>query len=209
MNEPFLTHRLAEALDLAVELHRSQIRKKGPGETGPDVPYLSHLLAVTALVLAHGGDEDEAVAALLHDGPEDQGGRPVLERIRRRFGERVARIVESCSDTFEAPKPEWLERKRTYIAHLRDNAPGDDVLLVSLADKVHNVGSIVRDRREVGEAVWKRFTAGRKGTLWYYRTLERIFRERDSERTRPLATELSRLLDELDPERSGASAEPT
>lgn len=208
MTAPYLTHRLAAALDLAIELHGEQVRKRSPDEVGPDVPYLSHLLAVTALVLSHGGDEDEAVAALLHDGPEDQGGRPVLETIRDRFGERVARVVEACSDTFETPKPPWLERKTRYIDHLRLGDPGDDVWVVSIADKVHNVRSIVHDRRIVGEAVWERFTAGRSGTLWYYRTLEAIFRERVPERAQPLVMELARLLDELDPARAGATFVP-
>ncbi|HHJ14715.1 MAG TPA: HD domain-containing protein [Gammaproteobacteria bacterium] len=114
---------------------------------GTRIPYLSHLLAVSALVLESGGDEDQAIAALRHDAVEDQGGRPALEEIRRRYGDRVAAIVEGCSDTDVIPKPPWKERKQAYVDHLAEAQP--DVLLVSLADKVHNLRSIVLDHRFV------------------------------------------------------------
>ena len=147
----------------AVRLHAHQARKAS------DVPYLSHLLAVAGLVLEHGGDEDQAIAALLHDGPEDQGGEATLAIIRDRFGDRVVAIVAACSDTFETPKPPWRERKEAYIAHLAEKGP--DVWPVTLADKVHNARTIVADLRELGPASLDRFNGGREGTLWYYGTL--------------------------------------
>jgi (p)ppGpp synthase/HD superfamily hydrolase len=147
----------------AVRLHAHQARKAS------DVPYLSHLLAVAGLVLEHGGDEDQAIAALLHDGPEDQGGEATLAIIRDRFGDRVGAIVAACSDTFETPKPPWRERKEAYIAHLAEKGP--DVWPVTLADKVHNARTIVADLRELGPASLDRFNGGREGTLWYYGTL--------------------------------------
>jgi (p)ppGpp synthase/HD superfamily hydrolase len=147
----------------AVRLHAHQPRK------GKDIPYISHLLAVAGLVLEHGGDEDQAIAALLHDGPEDQGGEATLAIIRERFGERVGAIVAACSDTFETPKPPWRERKEAYIAHLAEKGP--DVWPVTLADKVHNARTIVADLRELGPASLDRFNGGRDGTVWYYGTL--------------------------------------
>jgi (p)ppGpp synthase/HD superfamily hydrolase len=123
--------RFDEALAYAADAHAGQVRK------GTSIPFVAHLLAVTALVLEDDGDEDHAIAALLHDAPEDAGGRDRLDDIRRRFGDRVADIVEACSDTFEVPKPAWRPRKERYLTHL-ETAP-DDVLRVSLADKVHNL----------------------------------------------------------------------
>jgi GTP pyrophosphokinase len=168
-------------------LHAGQTRKR------TDRPYIGHLLGVTALVLENGGDEDEAIAALLHDAVEDQGGVITLEAIRRKFGERVARIVEGCTDSFTTPKAPWRERKEDYLARLR-NAPLD-VRLVSAADKLNNVREILRDYRVEGEALWARFNGGKDGTLWYYRELVRIFRSRE---TNPLVDELSRVFTELE-----------
>ena len=158
-----LGDRFAAGVAEAVRLHAHQARK------GNGVPYISHLLAVAGLVLENGGDEDQAIAALLHDGPEDQGGAATLALIRERFGDRVADIVEACSDTFEMPKPPWLDRKHSYIAHL--DQVDDDVRLVALADKVHNARTIVADLHAHGAVTLDRFNGGREGTLWYYETL--------------------------------------
>jgi GTP pyrophosphokinase len=187
MGQPLLTTRFDDALVYAAGLHRRQIRK------GTRVPYIAHLLAVTSLVLEDGGDEDQAIAALLHDSVEDQGGMDTLEEIRKRFGERVARIVFACSDSTTTPKPPWRERKEKYLAHLAD-APAD-VLRVSLADKVHNARSILGDLRQNGHAVWGRFNGGRAGTLWYYHELARIFQQ---VRPSPLAAELYRVVREME-----------
>jgi (p)ppGpp synthase/HD superfamily hydrolase len=158
-----LTERFSEALAYAFELHRDQLRK------GTGVPYLSHLLAVTAIVLEHGASEEEAIAALLHDAVEDQGGAGVREEIRRRFGRRVADTVDGCTDADTIPKPPWRERKEKYLAHLPK--AGASVQLISAADKLHNARSLVQDYREIGEALWERFNGGKSGTLWYYRAV--------------------------------------
>lgn len=158
-----LSERFEQAFQFAFEIHRAQLRK------GNQVPYIAHLMAVASLVLEDGGSEDEAIAALLHDAPEDQGGRPVLEQIRRRFGENVARIVDGCTDTYETPKPAWRERKERYLSHLRHAAA--DVRRVSLADKLHNARSLLADLRRGGDGIWERFNGGKEGTLWYYRAL--------------------------------------
>ena len=158
--------RFEEALIFATQKHNGQTRKKS------EIPYISHVLSVTALVLEAGGDGDQAIAAALHDVVEDCGGAPVLAEIRERFGERVARIVEGCTDTDQIPKPPWRARKEDYLRHLKE--AGEDVRLVSAADKLHNVRSIVADYRDVGEAVWERFAGRRDGTLWYYRAVLEI-----------------------------------
>lgn len=165
-----LSARFDEALVYASQLHREQMRKGSP------TPYVGHLLAVAALVLENGGDEDAAIAALLHDAMEDQGGRPTLEEIRRRFGERVAETIEGCSDSDTVPKPPWRERKVRYIAHLVDATPS--MLLVTAADKLHNARSIVADLRRQGAAVWQHFKGGKEGTLWYYREVLAALRNR-------------------------------
>jgi GTP pyrophosphokinase len=150
-------------------------------------------MAAASLVLEHGGGEDEAIAALLHDVPEDCGGRADLDEIRRKFGKNVARIVEGCTDTFENPKPPWRGRKEEYLAHLA--TASKSVLLVSAADKVHNARSILSDYRERGEKLWKRFTAGRAEQLWYYRKLVEAFRKRGSS---PLVDELDRVVTDIE-----------
>lgn len=185
-----MSPRFAEALALAERLHRKQVRKK------TQVPTISHLMAVTALVLENGGGEEEAIAALLHDAAEDCGGRPILDEIRRRFGDSVASIVEGCSDTLETPKPRWQPRKESYLEHL-ESAPAP-TLLVSLADKVHNVRSLAFEYRRVGDRLWQRFTASREQTLWYYQSLLEIFRRRCPEQLEPLVDELARALDDLE-----------
>jgi (p)ppGpp synthase/HD superfamily hydrolase len=165
-----LTARFREALWFAAFLHADQIRK------GTDIPYVAHLLAVAVLVLEHGGGEDQAIAALLHDSAEDQGGALVLDQIRDRFGVKVASIVEACSDTTVVPKPPWRERKERYIEHLADVS--NDVLLVSLADKVHNARAILADYKRIGDALWDRFQGKKDGTLWYYEALVEAFANR-------------------------------
>jgi (p)ppGpp synthase/HD superfamily hydrolase len=143
---PELTKRFEEALVYAARLHLYQKRK------GTQVPYISHLMSVAALVLEDGGDEDEAVAGLLHDAAEDQGGQSTLDEVRRRFGDKVAYIVKSCSDAFESPKPPWRERKEGYLEHLRSAPP--EVRRVSLADKIHNARSILISLKKDGSKVW-------------------------------------------------------
>jgi (p)ppGpp synthase/HD superfamily hydrolase len=162
-----LTPRFDDALAYASALHRGQVRK------GSGIPYVSHLLAVAALVLEAGGDEEQAIAGLLHDAVEDCGGLPRLAEIRARYGDRVADIVWACTDSHEEPKPEWRARKEAYVAGMA--AKPADALLVSLADKTHNLSAIARDHAAIGDAVWDRFTGGRDGTLWYYSTLAATF----------------------------------
>jgi (p)ppGpp synthase/HD superfamily hydrolase len=183
-----LSPRFDEALVYAHQLHAGQTRK------GTVIPYIGHLLAVTAIVIENGGTEDEVVAALLHDAVEDAGGAATREEIRQRFGENVAVIVDGLTDTDQTPKPPWRKRKEDYIAHLSHAAPS--VLLVSLADKIHNAQSILRDVRNEGESVWKRFTGGRDGSLWYYRSLVEAFRARSQFAS--LVDELERTVAELE-----------
>jgi (p)ppGpp synthase/HD superfamily hydrolase len=181
-----LTPRFEDALLCATRLHATQTRK------GSGVPYVSHLLAVASLVLEAGGDEDHAIAALLHDAAEDQGGLATLAEIRARFGDAVADIVAACSDTFDEPKPPWHARKRAYLAHLRDAPPA--VRLVSCADKLHNARAIAADYRRHGDALWQRFSAGPDDILWYYRELSAIFTVHGPEH---LAAELALVVAEL------------
>ncbi len=158
-----LTDRFDDALGLAAKLHRTQARKVS------NIPYIAHLLAVTALVLEHGGDEDQAIAALLHDAVEDQGGMATAEMIRRRFGDRVADCVLACSDTTAPDTEPWTLRKERYLASLATKSP--EALLVTSCDKLHNASSILVDLQVIGPEVFERFTAKRDGTLWYYRSL--------------------------------------
>jgi|SRR6185369_11422696 (p)ppGpp synthase/HD superfamily hydrolase len=161
-----LTDRFDEALTYASAIHRDQRRK------GTDIPYLSHLLGTAAIALENGADEDQAIAALLHDAVEDQGGAARLDDIRVRFGDRVAEIVAHCTDTDIEPKPPWRARKEAYIASLADKPVAS--LAVSLADKTHNAGAIVADLATHGDALWARFTGD--GSIWYYRSLVTVFR---------------------------------
>ena len=179
--------RFDDALVYASQLHREQIRK------GSGVPYVTHLLAVAAIVGEHGGSEDEVIAALLHDAVEDQGGQPRLEEIRARYGEDVAAIVWGCTDADTVPKPPWRERKEAYVAHLAEATPS--IRLVSSADKLHNARSILLDLRTLGPALWDRFTGGRDGTLWYYRALADAFLRLSPG---PLADELARTVGEIE-----------
>ena len=181
------TARFCEALEYAVQLHVGQRRK------GSDTPYIAHLLSVTAIVLEHGASEDEAIAALLHDAVEDQGGAPVREEIRRRFGPAVAAIVDGCSDSETIPKPPWRERKEKFLAQLP--SAGRSVHLVTAADKLHNTRSLVDDYREHGESLWDRFSGGRTGTLWYYRAVVDLLA---SSLPGPLVEKLGRAVSELE-----------
>jgi (p)ppGpp synthase/HD superfamily hydrolase len=164
-----LTLRYDEALTFAHMLHRNQTRK------GTNIPYISHLLAVSALVTEHGGSEDQAIAALLHDGPEDQGGEATLERIREMFGDDVAAIVSDCTDSWVEPKPPWRARKEAYLAKLGSKPKAS--LLVSLADKTHNAEAILFDYRDIGDVLWGRFNGGKEGTHWYYQSLSDVFQD--------------------------------
>src|SRR4051812_35754444 len=138
--------RFQRAFQFAAEMHRGQTRKAS------SIPYVAHLIGVTSLVLEAGGDEDLAIAALLHDVVEDCGGTPMLKEVRRRFGSRVAKVVDGCTDAYTDPKPPWRERKERYIARLRNE--DKDTRLVSAQDKLNNVRSIVSDYRVGGESVW-------------------------------------------------------
>jgi (p)ppGpp synthase/HD superfamily hydrolase len=159
--------RFLRAFQFAAERHAGQTRKAS------SIPYIAHLMGVASLVLEFGGDEDLAIAALLHDVVEDCGGAPMLKEVRRKFGSRVAKIVDGCTDSDTEPKPPWRARKEAYIRHLK-NADAE-TRLVSAADKLNNVRSILSDHREVGELIWDRFNGGREGTLWYYRALVEEF----------------------------------
>ena len=176
-----------EALLYAARLHRDQTRK------GTDTPYITHLLAVAAIVGENGGTEDEVVAALLHDAPEDQGGEERLEDIRVRFGEAVAEIVDGCVDTYEDPKPAWRPRKEAYVERM-ETAPAS-VQLVSAADKLHNARSILADLRSLGDDLWDRFTGGKSGTLWYYRALVEAY---SAARASSVVEALDRVVSEIE-----------
>ncbi len=182
-----LTNRLDEALVWAAKLHREQRRK------GSEIPYVSHLLAVASLVIEHGEDEDEAIAALLHDAIEDQGGKETRDEILRRFGEGVTEIVEGCTDSHADPKPPWKDRKVAYIAGIGRKSAS--VRLVSAADKLHNARCILSDYRALGDEVWQRFQADKEETLWYYREVTTALIR--SGRTR-LVDELERVVGEIE-----------
>lgn len=162
-----LTQRFDEAQLLASKLHRHQRRK------GTDIAYISHLLIVAGLVIEHGGDEDQTIAALLHDAAEDCGGRPTLDRIRAQFGFGVAQIVADCTDSWAEPKPEWSVRKKQYLALLPLQSSRSH--LVCLADKTHNAEAILADYRSHGDDLWMRFKGAAEGTRWYYRELSNFF----------------------------------
>ena len=152
--------RVVEAFAYAYALHRTQVRK------GSRVPYITHLMEVAAIVGRYGGDEDQFIAALLHDAVEDQGGRKTLSAIRERFGPKVAEYVEGCTDSYEIPKPEWRERKTKFI-EITVSAPPKQKLIIA-ADKLHNARSILSDLHEKGDKAWAIFKSGRDEVLWYY-----------------------------------------
>jgi GTP pyrophosphokinase len=180
-----LSVRFEDALRYASRLHASQTRK------GSGTPYIAHLLAVAAIALEHGATEDEAIAALLHDAVEDQGGIPTLEAIRARFGDEVAEIVLGCTDADETPKPPWRQRKRAFIAGLA--GASSSVQLVVAADKLHNARAVLADLHARGEAVWPLFNTGRDGTLWYYRAVTNALLGNGA----PAGSRLGELLAEL------------
>ena len=168
MSETKLGSRFEDALIYAADVHAAQVRK------GTEIPYISHPLGVASIALEHGAREDAAIGALLHDAAEDQGGRARLEDIRARFGDHVAMIVDACTDSYEDPKPPWRARKELYIADIAQKHP--DARLVSAADKLHNARAILCDYRQLGDALWERFTGGSAGVLWYYGALVDAFR---------------------------------
>jgi (p)ppGpp synthase/HD superfamily hydrolase len=180
-----------DALGYAFDLHRTQ-RRAGSG-----VPYVAHVLGVSSLTIEYGGDEAQAIAALLHDAAEDQGGETVLATIEQRFGERVTRIVRACTDALETPKPPWKTRKVRYLEHLRTSTA--DVQLVAACDKLYNLRCIVNDYRIVGEELWARFSGGRDGVLWYYAELARCFTL-----SNPVVAELERTVQQLEHLLAGA-----
>ncbi len=182
-----LSKRFIFALGYAAKLHAKQIRKR------TERPYIGHLLGVASIVIEYGGDEDMAIAALLHDAVEDQGGLPRLREIRKKFGKRVAHIVDGCTDAYTEPKSPWLERKRAYIARLAGE--NEEVRLVSAADKLSNARETLYEVRTHGDSVYDRFAGKKLGTLWYYRELLGVFREAGAN---PLVEELERVVTELE-----------
>jgi GTP pyrophosphokinase len=182
-----LSSRFTDALGYCATLHQGQVRKVS------GTPYVAHLLRVAGIVLEYGAGEDEAIAALLHDAVEDQGGPATEQEIRRRFGDNVAEIVLGCTDTDQTPKPPWRKRKEDYLARLREASAS--VRLVKAADKLDNVRSLIHEYRRSGEALWTWFRGGRDGTLWYFRqSLEILKAPGDS----PLVEELERAVEELE-----------
>jgi len=181
-----ISSRFADALLFAAQLHAGQERKL----TG--APYLAHLLRVAGIALEHGADEDEAIAALLHDAIEDQGGPAARQAIERRFGQRVADIVQGCSDTDQTPKPPWRQRKEAYLARLAQASPS--VRLVSAADKLDNIRSLIESYRQRGETIWQHFRGGREGTLWYFRSVLEVQKQAGPDR---IVEELDHAVSEL------------
>lgn len=182
-----LSPKFEEALVYATRVHGGQLRKK------TKIPYIGHLLGVTAIALEYGATESEAIAALLHDAVEDGGGAARQQEINERFGADVGAIVAGCTDTDQTPKPPWRERKEKYIAHLATASAS--TRLVSASDKLHNAQAIVHNLREDGADVWERFKGGKEGTLWYYRALVQAFQAHGES---PLVSELARVVDKME-----------
>lgn len=187
MNPPQLTERFEAALVYAHQLHRHQIRKAS------STPYIAHLLAVAALVLEDGGSEDEAIAALLHDAVEDQGGQATRTEIAQRFGDGVVAIVDGCTESDTIPKPPWRDRKQRYLEQLRQGSPA--VRRVALADKLHNARSFLQDYRQQGDSLWSVFASGKEGLLWFYHSLLDLYQ---STSTSPMVEELRRVVAQLE-----------
>jgi (p)ppGpp synthase/HD superfamily hydrolase len=183
-----LSRQFEKALVYATRAHGDQTRKK----TG--IPYIAHILGVTAIAMEYGANETEAIAALLHDAVEDCGGERRLRDIERKFGKGVAKIVDGCTDTYEKPKPPWLERKKNYIAHLKDS--DSSTRLVSASDKLHNTRAILAELRRDGLEVFGRFSGKKDGTLWYYRALVTAFREHGDHTD--LVDELDRVVTQIE-----------
>lgn len=182
-----LTEKIAQALALAVEAHNGQKRK------GTNIPYLAHPMGVASIALDHGADEEQAMAALLHDAVED-GGPHYAKRIRDQFGDRVADIVEGCTDGVpdsSGKKEAWKPRKERYISHLQKAT--DDVLLVSGSDKLHNARAIVEDLLRIGPVVFDRFTSTQEQTIWYYETLSGVFSSRGTPVAKALSDTVQRM----------------
>jgi (p)ppGpp synthase/HD superfamily hydrolase len=191
---PVLSDRFVQAFAFASIVHASRARQ------GTAVPHIAHVLGVASLVLEHGADEDTAIAALLHDTPEDRGGYAMLAQIKARFGDRVAAIVEGCTDSFEDPKPAWALRKATYLERLADAQGGADLATckVAVADKLHNARAILQDLRNRGSAVFERFGATQEQVGWYYGSLAQVLHRRLSgEPAISLAGALLHALDEI------------
>lgn len=191
-NAPLLSPRFALALQFANQIHAAQVRK------GLGAPYISHLMAVSAQVLEYGGDEDQAIAALLHDAAEDCGGRPMLETVRVMFGNGVASIVECCTDTFEDLKPTWRPRKEAYIERMK-REPASARLVVT-SDKLHNLSNTLRDIRSQGVDRWREAMAQTPNSaadkqLWYYRACRDALA---TGWTHPLLKEFSRAVAEFE-----------
>lgn len=167
-----MTDKFEKALVYATRLHANQKRKAG------NIPYIAHLLAVTSLVLEGGGNEDEAIAGLLHDAVEDQGGAATREEIRSLFGETVVAIVDGCTESDITPKPPWRDRKLKYLENLRQASPS--VLLVSVADKLHNARSIIVEWQQQGDAVWSHFHGSKEDKVWFYQELLKIYQSKGS-----------------------------
>jgi len=183
-----LSEKFQEALVYATRAHGDQMRKK----TG--IPFIAHILGVTAIAMEYGANETEAIGALLHDTVEDCGGAERLCDIQERFGDDVAWIVDGCTDTCETPKPPWLERKRAYIEHLKES--DSSTRLVSASDKLHNTRAILAELRRRGLEVFDRFSGKKDGTLWYYRTLVTVFRRHGDHPD--LIDELDRVVSEIE-----------
>ncbi len=182
-----LSERLSQALALAIEAHNGQFRKE------TTIPYIAHPMAVASIALEYGADEDQAMAALLHDAVED-GGAKYAEIIRSKFGDRVADIVNGCTDGVpdnNGIKPPWKQRKESYLAHLK-SAP-DDVLLVSGSDKLHNARAIVSDLQNIGVRVFDRFSSSKEQTLWYYQSLADIFKTRNTPTAKALSETVAQM----------------
>ncbi|MBM3832975.1 MAG: HD domain-containing protein [Verrucomicrobia bacterium] len=183
---PF-SSRFEASLVYAATIHSGQVRRK----TG--MPYIAHLLGVAGIVLEFGGNEEEAIGALLHDAVEDAGGKSRLHDIEERFGDAVAAIVIGCTDSEVFPRPPWRERKEAYVAHIPQASAS--IRLVSAADKLHNARALLRTLRSLGECIWERYSGGKDGTLWYYRALVNAFR---SAGPTALADELERVVSEIE-----------
>ncbi len=183
-----LSKKFEKALVYATHIHGGQLRKK------TRIPYIAHILGVTAIAMEYGANETEAIAALLHDAVEDCGGAKRLRDIQGKFGKAVARIVDGCTDTDQVPKPPWLERKKAYVAHVRHASTSTK--LVSASDKLHNIRAILMNYRQAGEKLWSRFNGGKEGALWYYRALVNVFG--GGKRIQPLVEEIDRVLTELE-----------
>ena len=181
-----LSSQFTEALTFAAELHAQQKRKTS------GVPYIAHLLGVASLVLEYGGNEDEAIAALLHDAIEDQGGAKTRGKIRCRFGENVTAIVDGCTESVHPLTP-WRARKEAYISNI--TTASGSVRLVAAADKIYNLRSLTKDYRVLGEQIWQSFHGGKEGTLWYYQALVEAFSQAE---ITPIVEELIRVTRELE-----------